>query len=186
MDLVDHIELFAGKISEGWSADNAGNIQRFQIIKTEGGPISGTKCYFSLGLSEQHLIGPEKRTCLQELVFIQKSTYLGFPIVGAMQLLANAVIDSARPILRGETVRFDDLVFEGTEMAGLYVTNPVYFDDNFSVCKLSDGREVNFCWLVPITKKEISYIDDTGWSKFEDLLQDKNPDLTDLFRASII
>ncbi len=41
-------------------------------------------------------------------------------------------------------------------------------------------------WLIPITAREAEFIKLEGWSRFEDILVEKNPDFGDLNRASVV
>jgi Suppressor of fused protein (SUFU) len=185
MDLINHIEKFSGKITGGWTLNRSGDKQRFQVGVTEAGPLDGTICYFTIGVSNFETALPDGRKVRQEFVFISRKDVIGFPIVPAMQSIANAVIDAGKPLLRGEVVTFGESMFEGTEMVALYASNPVYFDDQFASFDAKDGTPAALCWLFPITQKELNCIDENGWGRFEDLLSNADPDLVDFYRNSI-
>ena len=48
------------------------------------------------------------------------------------------------------------------------------------------GEPIVLVWLVPITAAEAHYVNDRTWEAFEDLLEEVNPDLRDLGRASVV
>jgi hypothetical protein len=69
-------------------------------------------------------------------------------------------------------------LIKGYKYAGFYLVHPVYFNE-----VLSDN---NYLWLIPIFKSEFEFLEKNGSDSFQDLLVDKNPDMSDLGRSPII
>lgn len=69
----------------------------------------------------------------------------------------------------------------------MYATAPVYFPDSFHEFEVGDGDvPIIQVWMVPITEQEAKFVLKNGWSKFEDLLEEIDPDLIDFHRKSLI
>jgi hypothetical protein len=187
MELIKHIENYCGEIMEGWSVSQSGDDLPYQIIRTIKGPIEDTKTYVTLGLSNVPLqTVHSKKQIRQELVFVMKKNVIGLGVPSVMQEICSKVLDENRPLLRGDVLHYESSVFNGTTLEAIYVTNPVYFPDDFSACELDNGDFAAMCWLVPISRNEELFISENGWEAFEELLESTNPDLTDVFRKSII
>ena len=73
-------------------------------------------------------------------------------------------------------------VMNGYNFKGIYVTKPVYFPEDFP----EKNSLVNYLWMIPLYKDELSYIKTNGCVAFESLLENLDPDLTKLDRPSIV
>ena len=69
--------------------------------------------------------------------------------------------------------------------SAVYCTIPVFFDDDFCAYEESSPPTV-MVWVLPIYKSEADYIEANGWESFEDLLEEKDPDLCSLEREPVI
>ena len=66
-------------------------------------------------------------------------------------------------------------------MEALYSAIPVYLPDDFA-----QFDDVVLVWLVPISRAEAAFVTANGWSAFEDLLSETDPDLVDVDRKSLL
>ena len=56
----------------------------------------------------------------------------------------------------------------------------------WSKSPIGNGRAAAVVWLVPIHSSEHEFVRRHGWSAFEELLQERDPDLFDPLRPSIV
>ena len=73
-------------------------------------------------------------------------------------------------------------VLNGYNFSGIYLTNPSYFPNG----TLSVIRGVEYLWMLLLFDSEVDYVVDHGRDKFEDLLEDLDPDLSDFGRRSLL
>jgi hypothetical protein len=99
---------------------------------------------------------------------------------------AQFMISRHEAALRGEVIGpYTKLPLSNTKMTALYASHPVIFDDDLAVFEGSDPPTV-FVWLFPIHTEEAEFKQKHGWSEFEDILVEKDPDLLDIQRESVV
>jgi hypothetical protein len=185
---VNFLEQHLGMIEQGWNTDISGEKLPFNIVKYKGGPFPGTVTYSTLGLSHHFLKYPQSDGNLrQELFLVADSDFGEQNIPNILQLLGTEALESHLGYLRGQVIGPRGKLFKDTDLEALYATMPVYFPRSFY--EFDDGVEqvpIVQVWLVPITKKEANFVLQNGWSQFEDILEEKDPDLINFKRDSII
>jgi hypothetical protein len=102
-----------------------------------------------------------------------------------LAVVAKDLLEKHRALRRGDVLGPAGPIKPGASAQGFYCTGPSFCDDAFAVFEKSDPATV-FVWLVPVAHTEIHYIWSHGWSAFEDLLVEKDPDLWDLERPSAV
>lgn len=103
------------------------------------------------------------------------------PIPGILQDVALEARTAQLAILRGDVIGPRGPIVSGSEMEALYATTPNYFPVGFGTC--SEGSiAIAISWLVPISHGEAHFVMNRGWSAFEDLLSETQPNLVDIFR----
>ena len=186
-NLVEHIEAICGSITKGWDSDPDGNAVPFQVVLLERGPIPGTQTVSTLGLSDIELISPVSgKTIRQELVMLFRSDFGVHNLPALVQQVALERIEQHRALLRGDVIGPRDKLVCGSSMTALYVAIPAYFPDSFHSCKREDGEDVVFAWLVPITTEEAHFVHKRGWQALETNLEERDPDLLDFKRPSMM
>ncbi|WP_282138237.1 suppressor of fused domain protein [Rossellomorea aquimaris] len=181
--MEDHL----GKIEYGWSKDGNGNVLPFQVVKFNRGPFPGTVTYSSIGLSKLHLKSPVSNKIIrQELVIVSYSNFGDENIPAILQDIGLQACNNGIAFLKGEIIGPKGKIFNDSNLEALYVTMPVYFDESFHTFHEKDGNPIVNVWLVPISYKEAEFVKLNGWDKFEELLEDKDPDLINFNRKSII
>lgn len=183
-DKVDvHLERYLGHMDRGWQP--VGEPVGVQVCLFAEQPIPGVVSYSTLGLSRHVLSMPGGRAVRQELLF---ATHQRFEDENSSKLLfhvADAIIRAHRAVLRGEIIHLGYPICRGSRCHDLYVSLPVVFPEGFDTFSGTDPPTV-FAWLFPITEGEKTMICTEGWSRFEDELERRDPDLFDLMRESII
>lgn len=185
---IDYLEDHLGAIECGWSADADGNKLPFQIVKFSKGPFPDTVTYSTLGLSDVQLPSPVSNQRIRhELILVSYTSFGDGNIPGVLQRVGLDALKNGRPYLRGDVIGPYGTLFESTQLEALYVTMPVYFSDSFFTFDADESDiPIVQAWVVPITRKEANFVKQQGWSKFEDMLENSDPDLVDFHRASII
>jgi len=185
-DLVSHLEGTLGRISAGFSKDADKRALPFQIALFEDGPLEGTSALCTLGLSNTELKMGNNKSVRQEflMLFRGKSGFQNLP--GILQQVGTEALETGKGHLRGEVIGPRGQLVEGSAAEALYIAAPVYFPDEFHVFRPDRGEPIIIVWLVPITRAEAKFVRDRGWDKFEDLLQEHDPDLADLERESMV
>ncbi|MBM7094426.1 suppressor of fused domain protein [Bacillus sp. H-16] len=184
---IDFLEEQIGEIERGWIKDPSGKQLPFQIVKFSEGPLEETNAYCSLGLSNE-LLGEalEGEHVRQELVFASYNQFEEEAIPFILQNVVQMAIRSNTPFRRGDVIGPYGPMFGDSLMEAFYVTTPVYFPSQFRAYEINEEVIIELKWLIPITAKEADFIQQSGWGKFEDLLEEHEPDLIDAGRPCLI
>lgn len=185
MELPKHIEKYLGKMEGGDIVSHPiyGNLS---IAYFENQPNEGITSYVSLGLSNHVLYLTESKDIRIELLISLYNNYLKENIVDVLLSVSEEILTKHRAPLRGNVIKTKSTFLNNLNVAGFYITHPVFFEEDFWVYENSEPSVV-FLWLIPINQKEINFIELNGWDKFEDLLEEKDDcDFWDLQRNSII
>jgi hypothetical protein len=184
---IKFLEEHLGMIQYGWSTDTDGRKLPFQIVKYKRGPFPGTVTYSTLGLSFHYLKDPRSEKRIRhELFFVAETNFGDQNIPGILQQVGLEALDSHLAYLRGQVIGPRGKLFTDSELEALYVSMPVYFPDSFHIFHDDGDVPIVQAWLIPITFKEAKFVMENGWSKFEDILEEVDPDLIDFKRTSII
>lgn len=122
----------------------------------------------------------------QELIFVSESSIGDINIPAILQQVGMMILQKNNALLRGDVIGPFGPLFNNSKLEALYSSIPVYFPDAFHTFRMSDNSSIVMTWLFPITSEEATFIKEIGWSNFEDILEDIDPDLIDLNRESII
>lgn len=183
MTIIEHVEKYLGEIDQGWK-DNDSD-EGLQIVSFEDCPGETVTTFLSLGLSNHVLNLSETKTVRQELVFSVYSMTISNMVVSFLLSLCEAILNRRKAVLRGEVVPLSTDIAKRIGFDAVYCSIPVFFDDEFSSYDDSSPPTV-IVWMLPIYQSEVDYIKANGWESFEDLLEEKDPDLCSLERASVV
>lgn len=184
--IIEHLERHLGPFHSGWSESANGEPVSCQVVKFKA-PDSQTAVFSTLGMSRDVL---QSRVSVkeinQELILMVYEDIGDRNIPAILQSLAAEAVGLGRAFLRGDVIGPRGTLFDGFPFTAFYVTLPVYLPDSFQTFHDDAGRNVVFAWLVPIMEDEVFYIRTNGWERFEDLLEQVNPDLVDFKRPALI
>ena len=183
MTIIEHVEKYLGKIGQGWK-DNSSDSD-LQVVSFKDIPSETVSTYLSLGMSKHVLSLSGAKKMRQELVFSVYSMAISSMVVSFLLSLCEAVINRGKAVLRGEVIPLSKEIATRIGFEAVYCAIPVYFDDAFCTYNESSPSTV-MVWLVPVYQSEVSYIEANGWECFEDLLENKDPDLCALDRDPLI
>lgn len=183
MNIIEHVEKFLGKISQGWK--DTGAADGLQVVSFQNSPFEGVDAFMTIGLSRHELCISDKRKVRQELIWPVSGPNLPDLIVSCLFFICEFIIKDHGPLLRGHVIRLPKEVSERLGFDALYCAIPVFLDDDFATFNDSQPPTV-IVWLMPIYKSEADFVDANGWDKFEDMLEEEGTDLFSLMRAPII
>lgn len=136
-------------------------------------PNKGATTHSTLGLSRHVLaMGDGCAGVRQELVVSVLENSDESAMCSLLFNVAQEIVIQHRAVLHGEVLRLNAPVVPLSKCICLYASMPVLFPDEFAVCRDVEPHAV-FVWLVPITGDEAGFVANSGWSRFEDLLENK-------------
>ena len=182
MDLIGHIEKYLGKIQggEAISHEEYGRLN-FGYFKNQ--PFDDLLTYITLGLSHHVISINENKDVRCELLFSVMEMYEHDNIYNLLRYVANEILSTHKALLRGQTLILPPGILKDCNMNGLYVSLPIFFDEDFHVYNSSPPTV--FCWIFPLYSEEMDFIAHNGWNRFEDILEVIDCNLWDLKRPKI-
>jgi hypothetical protein len=185
-NFTEHVEQYLGKIQHGWTKSSTGTSMPFQVAACGGGVVKDVTAFVTLGLSRAGLASViSNKLIRQELLMTVRSDCDVGGIPSLLQQIGSEALKKGVAYLRGDVIGPRGPLFNGSSLQAVYVTMPVYYPESFAVYKEPDGSSKVIAWLVPITLAEVEYIRRHGWSEFENLLAQRNPDLLNPRRSSM-
>ncbi len=178
--LPSFVEAILGPIEQGWPCTDD-----IFIVRFDDQPFPQAKTFATLGL-HRHLLQASGREYRQELLFSAWNDESDDAICRFLaQFVLNVMLRDHQPLLRGEVVGPSSPLLPGSAMTAIYASIPVVFDEQLSVYRETTPPTI-FIWLIPIRTEEAQFVEQHGWSAFEDQLEAVNPDLLDLKRKSVV
>lgn len=187
--LPEHIATFLGKPEDSWHLET-GSLRAsaradLQVVKTSNQPVKGVTAYATLGMSHDVLRMPGNRTTRQELIFAAYERFAAQDIASFLLTFGASVLSLGEALLRGDMIGPQNPLIPGVAANSVYCTVPVPFEPGLATYDASDPPTA-FVWVLPATGEEAEFVMRNGWSKFEELLESREPDLWDLDRASVV
>lgn len=175
--------IFGGKpnVSRYWDDNYDSNID---ILAALDRPFDSITSYSTIGLSDYSIgYSVEEKPLRVEIVGASASTFEFFPNI--LSTCAFNIINNQLPVSPGEI--FSDVVkmyYPKSDMEHILFSSPFLWEELETI----DFPEKKVTWLlaVPISTKEYLYADKEGTEALEDLFEQKNIDIFDLNRNSII
>ena len=173
MNLIKHIEKYLGNIIGGESV-TIEEYGKIILLQFENQPFEEVITHMTLGLSNHNLrLNDQKEVRLEVMISVyheQNSSTIN----DLLLYVSNKMLVNHKAILRGQVIHLPDNILLGS-FSSLYVSNPVFFEDEFASLKEIEPNIV-FAWLFPIYENEADFIQREGWNKFEDFLQENEID----------
>lgn len=183
MTIIQHLETHLGEISKGWRDKHSKN--RIQVVEFHNQPFDGVVTYITLGLSDVVFSIAEDKKIRQELVFSSYKRFSSEQIASFLSTFADHLVAKDKGLLRGDVFGPSSSIILGTLLNSVYAAIPVVFDESICVYKETTPPTV-LVWIIPIHEEEANFIRTAGWNKFEELMEEEDPDLWDLGRTSLI
>lgn len=180
---LTHIEAMAGPMLKAGSVEFEGH----QILILLCKPVDPTRplTWCTMGLSNLpwNVLPEDPRTSYElSLSFIPEH------IDSSAELLFECALShmlwSRRPLYRGEHVDASKLR-SIANIQGLYVSLPVFFEEEHWAYRKSDGREILYCATIPLTSSEVRYLHSHGFEALEAYWEENPVDLANVFRDDI-
>jgi|APLak6261701877_1056259.scaffolds.fasta_scaffold00037_17 hypothetical protein len=168
--LVNHIEQYIGKTSTGYRSNGNNPIS---ILRIEQTCIDDCSAVVSLGLSLH---------TQYEIVILSKKEQLDYA-KDMVAILAESFLQNEFKIEYKSLIGPLGLIPGTSDKTAFLLIPPIYFDEKFN--QLNEPF-VSFVWAVPVTNKEVDYINQYGIDSFLEQLEINDPDLSDLNRLEVI
>lgn len=174
MKIVEHLEKHIGEISSSVDIDD--KHYHVTISLYNNTPFEGIRTFSTLGVNRYFI------DYYYEFIFVCMVKYNENEISSFLISLSEYLIDRKIGVKRGDVLSLDFTITPETKMSSLYFSLPFYFDDDLQELKLED-RSIIFPLIIPIYSSEALLIEQKGWEKFEEFLEDNEIDnLWDLNR----
>jgi len=180
-NVPEHLDRILG-IQEDqsiWSYEKKG----FWIVKYDDQPQKQACSYITAGLG-RHLLEQESGNKLrQELMFTFWEDFSEYKPEEKLASLSLDFLDRHIPIPNHQVIPWEGGVFENFDFSAVYCTGARQMPEEFEI--IEDVINLIFIWLIPIYPEEQRFCNEYGWSKFEDLIYDQQPDFFNLERDEI-
>jgi len=174
MKVVEHLEKYIGEIAR--SIDINDKQYQITISLYDNTPFEDIRTFSTLGVNRYFI------SYYYEFIFVCMAKYNENEISSFLTSLSEYLINGKIRVNRGDVLSFDFTMTSETKMNSFYFSLPFYFDDDLQDLKLKD-RSVVFPLIIPIYSSEALLIEQKGWEKFEEFLEDNEiNDLWDLNR----
>ncbi|WGV58805.1 suppressor of fused domain protein [Brevibacillus brevis] len=178
------LKAFGGNpaIHKYWDDEKIGNID---ILSTTDRPCEGITSYSTIGLY-MHSIGKivDEKFLRVEIVGASATIHEEFPNI--LATCAFCIINSKMPIYPGKI--FLDVVkmyYPDIEMKHVLFVPPFLWEDQLQTIDLQD-KKVAWLLAVPISEIEYLFAEQHGSNKLEDLFEQKQIDIFDIERKSVL
>ncbi len=162
--LLEFYENQLGNFTKAWVLKN--KKYNLQVLKFHNQPFEAVNTFVTLGLSHYSLNQESGVKIHQEFVFSVNQKFNENDIASFILTFAESVLMSSRAVKRGEVIGPGKALIEGVESNSHFITSPVFFGEEFEM--YNNGiYDIYMCWLLPIREKEVVFIKENGWSKFE-------------------
>ncbi|QKL55768.1 suppressor of fused domain protein [Ralstonia solanacearum] len=186
MTIIEHLERHLGPIAEGWGAPTSSDDQvRVRIVRFSNVPYDGAVTFCTVGHSDHIAEMGDGRTVRQELLFSVAGRYPADQVASFLLTLSNHLRSRTKALLRGEVIGPSAPVIPGVAADAVYASMPVIFPQGLELYSESTPPTV-LVWLIPLLASEAGFVRQEGWSRFEDLLEERNPDVLDLNRPPLV
>lgn len=186
--IVDDVFRFSDKKVIANFSD-ANRESHIDIISAANCPQNGVTSYSTIGLSRHPLIkGGEKIDVGIEICGACSNKFVNFDV--AISTAAFCVINSkwfcAPGIIFPEIISAHNL---SSTLHDMYFMPPFFWSDPLfpkNVDDVDENKKLTWVQAIPISRAESQYARENGPLALEDLLEDKEVDVLDLQRASVI
>ena len=120
MNIVEHLEMFLGNISQGWNENSSDNNTSIVCFKNK--PFDAINTFMTLGLSNHILFISPKKKVRQELIFSCYSKNLPNIIISCLLFMSDFIIKDHCALLRGQVIRLQRDAIEKLGYEALYLS----------------------------------------------------------------
>ena len=158
---------------------------KVDIYIGENRPDIGLSTYSTIGLSEDPIAMTDNqgRDIRVEFIGMCGSDFTKFPNILA-SCAFNIIKDHYSCAPGMVNLNVIDEYYDGLEMRHIYYTIPSYWENLQG--HIIDDHIVNWLFAIPISDNELNYLNENGIEAFEDLLENSDTEVYDIYRKSII
>jgi hypothetical protein len=160
---------------------------KVDVVECTGGLVRNVTVACTVGLSHFDLHSPTTgHKIRQEFFWMMKEGPLSPRVPGILGQVVEERVISGHAILRGEAIWKSGTLLDNGDFMALYATLPVYYPEEMWVFHDDNMGDIVLCSLLAIKEQEWCYLEQHGWRKFEELLDQAPFDLFDLSRPSLV
>lgn len=177
------LEVFGGKpsVSKYWDENNVSNVD---ILSTKDRPYEGVTSYSTIGLSDYSIgYSIDEKPLRIEIVGASATIFEFFPNI--VSTCAFNIINTKFPITHGEIYKeVVKMYYPDSEMEHVLFTSPFLWEKLISLDFID--KKVTWLLTVPISTKELLFVEKEGAEALEDLFEKKDIDIFDIRRNSVL
>jgi len=148
-------------------------------------PFSGSSTFATVGLSDNPLKLLDGRLIRQELIFSVHDVYPADAVASFLLTFSEFVRSQSRALARGDVIGPSASLIPDVAASAVYTCPPVIFPTGLDFYTESSPPTI-VVWLVPLVGGEAVAAKKISNNGFEDIFEDKNPDLLDLNRVALV
>ncbi|MFB1051817.1 suppressor of fused domain protein [Paraliobacillus sp. JSM ZJ581] len=177
------LEAFGGKpsVSKYWDENNVSDID---ILSTIDRPYEGVTSYSTIGLSDYSIgYSVDEKPLRVEIVGAGATMFELFPNV--LSTCVFNIINTKLPIAHGEIFKGAvRMYYPDSEMEHVLFTSPFLWEKLISLDFID--KKVTWLLAVPISAKELLFAEREGTEALEDLFEEKDINIFDISRNSVL
>jgi hypothetical protein len=183
------LERHLGTMAEGVDTELVAGTSRVFVCRYPDQPAEGATTYVTVGLSKTWLHANDRHV-RQELMLSRWGDE-EYDCARLLPWICRLVLDSGDAILLGEILPPAGPLLPGATAEALVGLHPAYHPEEFGVYRGDAGGDeghppVGVTWLVPVTGDEAAFVNEHGVDRFTELLLERDPDLLDWSRPSML
>jgi len=155
----------------------------FWILEYSDQPDRGACSYITVGLGRHLLTQDSGSEIRQEFMITVWDDYINTHAENQLASLSLDLLDRHIPVPNNQVIPWQGAIFEKYEFSAMYCTSARHMTEEFEM--IESEPNLVFVWLIPIYPEEQNYIQEVGWSKFENLVEIQQPDFFDLERPRV-
>lgn len=182
--LLGHLEKHWGPLTGSWTSGENDQDLPFHLCLFENVPFEGANTLVTTGVSETVVSLENGTDVRQELVMCVEPPHPAFLLTAPLLFTGMHIQQNKQAVMYGDLITLPEPI-EGTDKTSLYATAPHYFPPESGIYHGTEPLTM-MVWLVPVTDAETKFIVEEGFQAFENLMGEKDPDVTDLTRSSVV
>lgn len=156
----------------------------FWVLKYNNQPDRKACSYITAGIGRHILEQSSGSRIRQELMITVWEEFESLHPEHQLASLSLDLIDRHIPIPNNQVIPWSGGVFEGHNFSAVYCTSARHMPEEFEI--IEDDPCLIFVWLIPIYPEEQAFINESGWSEFEKIIENEQPDFFNLKRPLIV
>lgn len=184
--ILDHLTTHLGEWSCGWTVEGSGE-GTLQLLQYSRRPAPEASTVVTYGVSRHRLQQRRGVDLRLELVVAALTEQLTPRVRDLLTGFALHVLETHSAPPRGSCHGRFEPVAPGSVLTSFVLLEPGYWPASFEACPaVGEDVQTFFLWLLPVSAAERSYVEESGVDALLDSIAERDIDLLDLCRPSVI